>query len=74
MYEYDKIRVPYYFANVQNIESGDIRSFVDFNSHPFIWMAIQGETGKKYHLLFWKEITKAEYDAFYNFKKQGLIF
>lgn len=74
MYVHDKIRVPYYFANVKNVETGEVKTLVDVNSHPFIWMAIQGEMGYKWHLGFWKEITKEEYEVFSNFKERNLIF
>lgn len=70
----DKIRVPYYFANVTNVKTGVVATVVDSNSHPFIWMAIQGDMGQYWHLLFWKEISKDEYEAFIQFKKNKSIF
>lgn len=70
----NEIRIPFYFANFTNVDTEAKVSVIDDNSHPFIWMAIQMELGRKYHLDFWKEISEEEYEYFKLMKSKNKIF
>ena len=48
-----------------------IQTFTDDQLYNHLY---QGDMGQYWHLLFWKEISKDEYEAFIQFKKSKSIF